>query len=294
MPRPSPYWGSEPYWYDPAITNHAVMDSKGRVWMSSRFRRPENQPDFCRNHPSAALAQQESSFRQVQYFDPRTQSFTPVNICFDTHHVQFAADADETLYANGVFSGAIGWINTRILDETGDEAAAQSFWRQDTDKGPVLQRTGGKLDVLINGDKVDAETKAAVEAAIAEVLGFGSRVVAFRRRFIAESPRRLRALHAYFVAVAGAGEFPAVRCNAPEFSAVVDTVTGAVASAYMEEQQHIYGEQRDARRTLTEAYPAASPPGTFAFHTSSPDFLATLPPMTFSVPAVSIVLPGRA
>jgi hypothetical protein len=127
MPRPSPYWGSEPYWYDPAITNHAAMDRKGRVWMSSRFRRPENQPDFCRNHPSAALAPQESSFRQVQYFDPATKSFHPVNICFDTHHVQFANDADETLYGNGVFSGAIGWVNTRILDETGDEAAAQGW-----------------------------------------------------------------------------------------------------------------------------------------------------------------------
>lgn len=33
----------------------------------------------------------------------------------------------------------------------------------------------------------------------------------------------------------------------------IQRVTGAVASAYMEEQQHIYGEQRDARRTLTEA-----------------------------------------
>ncbi len=32
----------------------------------------------------------------------------------------------------------------------------------------------------------------------------------------------------------------------------IQRVTGAVASAYMEEQQHIYGEQRDARRTLTE------------------------------------------
>ena len=40
MPRPSPYWGSEPYWYDPAITNHAAMDRKGRVWMSSRFGGP--------------------------------------------------------------------------------------------------------------------------------------------------------------------------------------------------------------------------------------------------------------
>ena len=41
--------------------------------------------------------------------------------------MQFANDADETLYGNGVFSGAIGWINTRILDETGDEAAAQGW-----------------------------------------------------------------------------------------------------------------------------------------------------------------------
>ena len=34
-----------------------------------------------------------------------------------------------TLYGNGVFSGAIGWINTRILDETGDEAKAQGWCR---------------------------------------------------------------------------------------------------------------------------------------------------------------------
>lgn len=35
--------------------------------------------------------------------------------------------------------------------------------------------------------------------------------------------------------------------------AYVQAVTGTVAAAYMEEQQHIYGDQRDARRTLTEA-----------------------------------------
>jgi hypothetical protein len=127
MPRPSPYWGEELYWYDPAITNHAAMDSKGRVWMSSRFRKPEDQPDFCENHPSAALAPQPSSFRQIQYFDPATQEFHQVDICFDTHHVQFAEDDDETLYGNGVFGGGITWVNTRILDETGDEAAAQGW-----------------------------------------------------------------------------------------------------------------------------------------------------------------------
>jgi len=38
-------------------------------------------------------------------------------------------------------------------------------------------------------------------------------------------------------------------------------VTGAVAAAYMEERQHIYGEQRDARRMLTEALLAGPGPG---------------------------------
>jgi hypothetical protein len=127
MPKPSPYWGEELYWYDPAITNHAAMDSKGRVWMSSRFRKPENQPDFCANHPSAALAPMPTSFRQVQYYDPATKTFHQVDICFDTHHVQFANDENETLIANGVFTGGLGWVKTKLLEETGDLAAAQGW-----------------------------------------------------------------------------------------------------------------------------------------------------------------------
>jgi hypothetical protein len=127
MPFPSPYWGDKPYWTGQAIPNHGAMDSKGRLWMSGRFRVAENQPAFCATHPSARLAPQRTSFRQVQYFDPATNKFTQVDICFDTHHVQFASDPDETLYGNGPFSGAIGWIKTRVLDRTGDLAAAQGW-----------------------------------------------------------------------------------------------------------------------------------------------------------------------
>ncbi len=39
--------------------------------------------------------------------------------------------------------------------------------------------------------------------------------------FIAESPRKLRRILDYYRALHGLGEFPPVRCNAPEFSAVV-------------------------------------------------------------------------
>jgi len=53
----------------------------------------------------------------------------------------------------------------------------------------------------------------------------------FRNRFIAESPAKLRRLRQYFSALQGAGGFPPVRCNAPEFSAVVG-VDGRVAPCF--------------------------------------------------------------
>lgn len=44
----------------------------------------------------------------------------------------------------------------------------------------------------------------------------------FQSGLIAESPRKLRQLHQYFAAVCGAATaYPPVRCNAPEFSAVI-------------------------------------------------------------------------
>lgn len=46
---------------------------------------------------------------------------------------------------------------------------------------------------------------------------------AFRTGFIAESPEKLRQrILQYFTAVCGLGPYPPVRCNAPEFSAVID------------------------------------------------------------------------
>ncbi len=45
----------------------------------------------------------------------------------------------------------------------------------------------------------------------------------FSSGFIQESPAKLRRLYDYFRAVCGLGGFPAVRCNAPEFSAVLES-----------------------------------------------------------------------
>jgi hypothetical protein len=43
----------------------------------------------------------------------------------------------------------------------------------------------------------------------------------FRSGFIAESPQKLRRILQYFAAILGRGPYPPVRCNAPEFSAVI-------------------------------------------------------------------------
>jgi MoaA/NifB/PqqE/SkfB family radical SAM enzyme len=43
----------------------------------------------------------------------------------------------------------------------------------------------------------------------------------FRSGFIAEKPHKLRRIHQYFAALCGTAEYPSVRCNAPEFSAVI-------------------------------------------------------------------------
>jgi Fe-coproporphyrin III synthase len=53
----------------------------------------------------------------------------------------------------------------------------------------------------------------------------------FRSGFIAESPAKLRRLQQYFAAIHGMGGYPSVRCNAPEFSAVIGA-TGSVQPCF--------------------------------------------------------------
>jgi MoaA/NifB/PqqE/SkfB family radical SAM enzyme len=45
----------------------------------------------------------------------------------------------------------------------------------------------------------------------------------FSSGFIAESPHKLRRLLQYYTAICGLGPYPPTRCNAPEFSAVIET-----------------------------------------------------------------------
>jgi hypothetical protein len=91
--------------------------------------RPPQNPDFCRegsDHPSAQLFPLESASRHLAMYDPATGEFTHVSTCFGTHHLMFAEDDDNTLWTSGG-GPVVGWLNTRLLEETGDEVAAQGW-----------------------------------------------------------------------------------------------------------------------------------------------------------------------
>jgi len=124
----SAYWGEEKLWDTRANNHNAMFDKKGRVWIAANVRGLDN-PAFCKkgsDHPSAKVVPLDRSSRQVAMLDPKTMKYTFIDTCFGTHHPQFGYDADETLWLSGT-GQVVGWINTRVFDETGDAAKAQGW-----------------------------------------------------------------------------------------------------------------------------------------------------------------------
>ena len=124
----SPYWGTEAIWTSRANVHNPMLDEKGRVWITSRVRGPEN-PAFCRegsSHPSARLFPLEKSGRHLAVYDPKTKEMKHVATCFGTHHLMFAEDANSTLWTSGG-GPVVGWLNTKLWSETGDEERAQGW-----------------------------------------------------------------------------------------------------------------------------------------------------------------------
>ncbi len=128
MIQPSPTWGTEVVWTSRSNVHNPMFDDKGRVWITETVR-PRANPDFCRagsDHPSAQLFPLDNAGRHLAVYDPKTKSLTHVSTCFSTHHLMFAEDANNTLWTSGG-GPVVGWLNTKLFDETGDEARAQGW-----------------------------------------------------------------------------------------------------------------------------------------------------------------------
>jgi hypothetical protein len=142
---PSPYWGDERLWDSRAIAHNPMLDQSGRVWYTARIRAAAN-PAFCKQgstHPSAMAFPLNTSDRQLSVYEPKSGKYLFVDTCFGTHHLQFAEDANDTLWTSGGRE-VMGWLDTKKFDQTGDAGASQGW-------APIVLDTNGngKLDAWI-------------------------------------------------------------------------------------------------------------------------------------------------
>ena len=125
---PSPYWGDEKIWDTHTNTHNPMIDEKGRLWLTSRIRAQGN-PAFCKagsNHPSAKIYPKDTSNRQTEVYDPKTKKITMIDLCFNTHHLNF--DDEGTLwFSAGAAYDVIGWLDVKKWEATHDDAASQGW-----------------------------------------------------------------------------------------------------------------------------------------------------------------------
>jgi hypothetical protein len=172
---PSLFWGDETtglgFRKDPMNAGPTMMDSKGRVWFNIPTRL--TLPDYCKAGSSNPFAQfypipdikDISEVRHqiagVDYYDPKAAKFTSVDTCFGGGHTAFGNDKDETLYVTARGVNGLGWINTRVWDETHDAEKAQGWcpavidYNGDGETGPYTKPPDPpdpKLDRYIAGN----------------------------------------------------------------------------------------------------------------------------------------------
>ncbi len=159
--QPSPYWGDERIWDSQANSHNPMLDDRGRVWYTARVRGPQN-PDFCRegsDHPSAKAFPTTRTGRNLSVRDPETGEYTFVDTCFSTHHLQFAEDENNTLWTSGG-GDVVGWLDTKMFDETGDAALSQGW------TAAILDTNGnGKRDEYVEpGEPLDPTLDKRIRA----------------------------------------------------------------------------------------------------------------------------------
>ncbi len=149
VPQPSAYWGSEAIWTSRNNVHNPMLDGRGRLWLTSAVRPPDN-PDYCKEgstHPSAKLFPLARAGRHLAMYDPSTKKLTHISTCFGTHHLMFAEDANNTLWTSGG-GQVVGWLNTRLFEETGDEAKSQGW------TALVMDTNGnGRRDAYVEPDQ---------------------------------------------------------------------------------------------------------------------------------------------
>ena len=136
----SPYFGTEQVWDSQVNAHSPVTDQQGRIYFTAQSRAPNDIPAYCQKGSPLRSAQlypltekHEGFFqnsRQVTVYDPGTKTFTFIDTCFGTQHLNFGEDADNTLWFSTNTQGrgaVVGWVDTKKFWQTHDAAAAQGW-----------------------------------------------------------------------------------------------------------------------------------------------------------------------
>ena len=131
MHAPSPYWGAERIWDSQTTVTIRCSTTRGGSgsppeFVRRRIRRSARRARTIRRRSCSRSNRPGGSSRM---YDPKTGKFTLIDTCFSTHHLMFAEDANHTLWlsSGGAGSGVVGWLNTKMFDETGDEQKSQGW-----------------------------------------------------------------------------------------------------------------------------------------------------------------------
>jgi hypothetical protein len=164
----SPVWGDEAIWDSHTTVHNPMFDERGRLWFTARIR-PSDNPAFCKagsSLPSAELTPVQSSGRQLEMYDPATKQISMIDTCFGTHHLVFAADANDTLWtSSGGGGGVVGWLNTKMWDRTHDAQKSQGW------TALVMDTNGnGKRDAYVEGEQKVATAPSGESLGTSSVL----------------------------------------------------------------------------------------------------------------------------
>jgi hypothetical protein len=164
---PSPYFGTEQVWDSKVNAHNPMMDQDGRVYFTAQVRSPKRPPAYCAaasGHPSAKvypLTKTPDGFvqnsRQVTVYDPKSREYTFIDTCFGTHHLNFAEDANHTLWLSNNLQNdlaIVGWVNTKMFWESRDAGKSQGWT-------PLVVDTNGngKRDAWVEPNEPEDPTK---------------------------------------------------------------------------------------------------------------------------------------
>jgi len=151
--------------------HNTMLDSKGRVWAADGGRSggttPLASPEMCRDAANPYAKYYPTNYRSASVavmLDPKSQKLSGIPLCYGVHHVMIAPDKDETVYFSRPGGDVVGWVNSRVYDQTRDAQKSQGWC-------PMVLDTNGDGKITPDRTAWNKAGKTGAPAAGSEAAG---------------------------------------------------------------------------------------------------------------------------